>query len=131
MLEKELVNTIVKMIPGVQAVYLFGSFASASEQKSSDIDIAFLNEKKLSNVDVYRYAQELAVVFNRDVDLLDLSSASTVMRMQVVSKGRRLYCYDDYKINTFEMMVYSMYLRFQEERKDILKTIKDRGNIYG
>jgi hypothetical protein len=34
---------------------------------------------------------ELAEILEREVDLLDLQSASTVLRIQAIGKGRRLF----------------------------------------
>jgi len=65
------------------------------------------------------------------VDLIDLRSASTVMRAQVVSTGERLFCANEPACGEFEDRVYSDYARLNEERHHILNDIKARGRIYG
>jgi len=57
---------------------------------------------------------------NADVDLVELLSASTVINMQVVSKGRLLYGDINIK-DVYETKVYSMYGRLQESRQDIIE----------
>jgi predicted nucleotidyltransferase len=99
---------------------LFGSRADGSHKPSSDWDIGVLGLNKLDNVQRWDLAQELASLLNTDVDLVDLLSASTVLNMQVVSKGQLLY--GDINIrDVFETKVYSMYGRLQESRQDIIE----------
>jgi hypothetical protein len=76
-------------------------------------------------------AQELATRLHRDIDLVDLRAASTVMRMQVLSTGTCLATFDDPARRTFEMYAYADYARLNEERRDILKSITARGLVYG
>ncbi|CAN5730634.1 hypothetical protein BH20ACT11_BH20ACT11_16830 [soil metagenome] len=76
-------------------------------------------------------AQELASRAGRDVDVVDLARASTVMRAQVVHEGERLYCADGTACDTFEDYVYSSYARLNEERREILRDILSRGRVYG
>ena len=118
-------------IPDVLAIYLFGSLARGDQQIESDVDVAVLTPVSRSPTRVFDVAQQLAAVLHRDVDLLDLRSATTVMRMQVVSTGRCIYCTDEVKRQEFEMLVYSSYARLNEERREILKDIAARGAVYG
>lgn len=97
----------------------------------SDIDLAILSDKTLSELDRFELAQELAIQLHRDVDLVDLRSASTVMRMQVLSTGTCLTTEDERARREFEMYAYSDYARLNEERREILKGIAKRGLVYG
>lgn len=58
------------------------------------------------------------VLAGKDVDLVDLTVASSVMRVQVIAHGERLYCSDEAVCEAFEDLVYSEYVRLQEERRD-------------
>ena len=118
-------------VPGLLAVYRFGSLGTSGERKESDIDLAFLPEAPVSNVTRWNLAQELASTLGMDVDLVDLRQATTVMRMQVVAHGTRIYSADDVRIDTFEDMVFSAYARLNEERREILNDIHSRGCVYG
>jgi predicted nucleotidyltransferase len=117
---QKIVAYLKQTLPDIQLIYLFGSRADGSHKPSSDWDVGLLGLKKLDNVQRWDLAQELASLLNADVDLVDLLSASTVLNMQVVSKGQLLY--GDINIrDVFETKVYSMYGRLQESRQDIIE----------
>lgn len=121
---QKIVAYLKQSIPDIQLIYLFGSRANGSYKSASDWDIGLLRPTKLDNVQRWELAQELASLLNNDVDLVDLLSASTVLNMQVVSKGRLLY--GDINIrDVFETKVYSMYGRLQESRQDIIEQFMD------
>ncbi len=126
-----IVATIQADVPACIAVYLFGSEASRQANPESDVDLAILARKTLNPVQTWELAQKLASVIGRDVDVLDLRSASTVMRMQVLSRGYRLACFDAGPCETFEDFAYADYARLNEERAAILADIEKRGAIYG
>lgn len=112
-------------------IYLLGSASRNELREDSDIDIAFLSDKAMSSYAVFMLAQKLYDVFKRDVDLIDLKEASTVFKAQVVGNGKLIYCNDDLKRQYFEMRVFKEYALLNEEREEILKNIKERGNVYG
>lgn len=126
-----LVEKVRAALPDVIAIYVFGSQAAGIAGPESDIDLAVLNDNPLSQVTCWDLAQELAREAGRDVDLVDLRAASTVMRAQVIAKGQRLFCADERKCVEFEDYVYSAYARFNEERRAILQDIRQRGSVYG
>ena len=113
------------------ALYQFGSQAKGSARPESDVDLAVLAHHPISAFSLFELAQELAAQLHRDVDLLDLSAASTVMRMQVISTGKCLAAPDEAARREFEMYAYSDYARLNEERRDILKRISASGSVYG
>ena len=118
-------------IPDLIALYRFGSQAKGSARPESDVDLAVLAHHPISAFSLFELAQELAAQLHRDVDLLDLSAASTVMRMQVISTGKCLAAPDEAARREFEMYTYSHYARLNEERRDILKRISASGSVYG
>ncbi|MDX2369979.1 MAG: hypothetical protein QNK36_16515 [Colwellia sp.] len=63
---------------------------------------------------------ELADELSRDVDLVDLLNASTVMQNQIIQQGICIYD-DENNASFFEIQVMSMYQHLNEERADILK----------
>ena len=115
----------------VLGIYLFGSRSLGSQHADSDIDLALLSKHKLPETTTWALAQTLAVKYSRDVDLIDLHQASTVMRMQVISKGQRIYCSKEQSCERFEDFVFSDYARLNEERAGILEDIGQRGAVYG
>ena len=120
-----------KRLPNVLAVYQFGSFGTPFEKTSSDVDLAFLNPVNLSSVELWNLEQELSVLLQKDVDLIDLRSQPTVMRMQVISTGDRIWCGDFNASEVFEDFVFSDYANLSERRQDIINDVRKRGSVYG
>ena len=129
--DNALIEYISTAIPDLIALYRFGSQAKGTARPHSDIDLAVLSHNSIANLHRFELAQELATRLHRDVDLIDLRAASTVMRMQVLSTGTCLATFDDLARRTFEMYTYADYARLNEERRDILKGIAARGLVYG
>ena len=125
-----LVEYIKKSIPDLIALYRFGSQAKGTARPDSDVDLAVLSRVALSELRRFELAQELATQLHRDVDLVDLRSASTVMRMQVISTGECLFTVSDRLQGAFEDLVYSTYARLNEERREILNDVRTRGSVY-
>ena len=128
---KTIVKAIRERIPDPIAIYLFGSRVADAVHESSDFDIAVLPLEPIAANDRWDLQQELAIALHSDVDLVDLRSASTVMRFQVVSTGDLLFESGATKRAEFEMMTYSMYTRFNLERRHILGDVQKTGRVYG
>lgn len=125
-----LVLQLQKDIPGLFAVYRFGSWGTTAERADSDIDLAVLATIPMESVQRWELAQQLAAIAGRNVDLVELSAASAVMRAQVVAQGERAFCADETRCSEFEDFVYSDYARLNEERRAILDDIRERGSVY-
>lgn len=130
-LEKLLVRTALNLLPDCIAIYRFGSWGTEAETPDSDIDIAILTDHGLAPVRRWELAQTLASLARRDVDLVDLLRASTVLRMQVVAHGELLYSNGSTDVEQFENTVFSSYARLNEERRAILSDVLQRGSVYG
>jgi predicted nucleotidyltransferase len=128
---KQIIKQILAESRTVQAVYLFGSTVTEQLHSNSDIDLAIKSEKPISVAKLWRLSNELAEITLCDVDLIDLSTASAVMRIQIIAKGRRIYCDDKVACGLFEDFVFSDYARLNEERDGILEDIRQRGTVYG
>jgi predicted nucleotidyltransferase len=126
-----LIEYLNKSVPGLIALYRFGSQAKGTARPDSDIDLAVLARDPIPAMRRFELAQDLAIQLHREVDLVDLRSASTVMRMQVVSTGECLNAPNESARREFEMYAYSDYARLNEERRDILKRIAESGVVYG
>lgn len=122
---------LTEHIPDLIAIYQFGSQAQGTARPDSDIDLAVLALTRIPPEQLFSLAQELAIRVGRNVDLLDLRSTTTVMRAQIISTGRCLDSRDEQARAEFEMYAYSDYARLNEERRELLKDIKERGLIYG
>jgi predicted nucleotidyltransferase len=122
---------IRKAVPGLIALYRFGSQAKGTARPGSDVDLAILSREPVPNLRRFELAQELATQLHRDVDLVDLRTASAVMKMQVLSTGACLASQDESARREFETYAYSDYARLNEERREIVKGITKRGLVYG
>lgn len=112
-------------------IYVFGSSVKGIFREDSDVDIAFMGDKNLSEYEIFIISQELADVLKREVDLINLKNASTVFKVQILGNGEMIYCNDDTRRMYFEMRALKEYAFLNEERQVILKNIKKRGSIYG
>lgn len=129
--DNALIEFVRQAIPDFIALYRFGSQAKGSTRPDSDVDLAVLARHPIPALRRFELAQELAAQLHRDVDLVDLRNASTVMRMQVISTGECLDAPSESAQREFEMYVYSDYARLNEERREILKRINASGLVYG
>ena len=125
---QKILNTGIQILrnklPGLIAVVAFGSFGTEYERHDSDLDLAILLKEPDNSVDpvkLWNLSQEIAKAIGRDVDIINLRQASTVFSYQVLTSGNTVYCSNEMILANFENLIMSMYLRFQEERKDILK----------
>lgn len=125
-----IINRILKTIPQVWAIYRFGSAGTPFERPDSDIDLAILAPNPLDNLARWELAQTLAISLNKDVDLVDLQRASTVLRHQIVSHGQCIYCANRFTTEEFESRTLSDYVRLNESRQQILRDIQKRRKIH-
>ncbi len=126
-----IVDTLRAAVPGLIAVYLFGSAARGQRRQESDVDVAVLATHPLAPETRWALQERLADQLHSDVDLVDLRVASTVMRAQVLASDRVLYETDTNVRQRFEMHALSMYADLNETRAAILKDIHRRGQVYG
>jgi len=116
---------------GAYLIILFGSYGKGQAREDSDIDIAFLADEECDSYETYILAQELAGMVGRDVDLVNLRMASTVMKAQIVSSGTVIYCTDEVRRMNYFMKTFKEYALLNEERAIVLREIERRGSIYG
>lgn len=129
-----IIETVLRHYPAVQAIYFFGSSGTADEWPDSDIDVALLFEPKQAkeecNLAVSQCRLALADRLRKDVDLVNARQASTVLQKEIITKGRLLYCADQYAVDEFEMLVLSYYQKLNEERSELLKSFSETGRAY-
>jgi uncharacterized protein len=117
-------KTVLEYYRNVQGIYLFGSFMTEDEWPDSDVDIALLlppeEAIKERSFAMSECSIALASALNKDVDLLNARTVSTVFQNEIISKGKLLYCADRYAVDEFEMLTLSYYQKLNEERADII-----------
>ncbi|HPN70073.1 MAG TPA: nucleotidyltransferase domain-containing protein [Saprospiraceae bacterium] len=126
----KILNTLKLLIPGIELIYLFGSMADESNNPDSDIDLAFLSSEKISNVQRFDVQEKLASILNKNVDLVDVKTASTVMNFQIVSKGIKLYSKNEKKKADFELSAMGQYYDYKITMQPIFDQILRRGKVY-
>lgn len=129
--DREVVSLLQTHVRDLQAVYRFGSSVTNADRPDSDVDLAILAARPLAAVERFDIQERLAAALRRDVDLVDLRSASTVMASQIITTGMLLYEGDAPARHVFEDFIYGRYARLNEERRGILERIAREGSVYG
>lgn len=129
--DREVVSLLQTQVRDLQAVYRFGSSVANADRPDSDVDLAMLAARPLAAVERFDIQERLAAALRRDVDLVDLRSASTVMASQIITTGVLLHEADAPARHVFEDFVYGRYARLNEERRGIVERIAREGSIYG
>ena len=80
-------QTILEQFPFVLFAVLFGSFAKNKVHLNSDIDVAVKASQPLSTEQLIAITESIATVFNRPVDLVDLSTVGQPLLDQIISSG--------------------------------------------
>jgi len=115
----DLVALLLERHPGLSAVYLFGSRATDSARPDSDWDIALLGSG-LDSAQLRITALRAAGLLGAETDLVDIRLASTVLKAEVLKRGRPILVADPGKVARFEMEVLTEYQNLNENRKHIL-----------
>ena len=72
----------------VRFAALFGSAATRGPESARDIDIAVSFTRKPTWLELARLGEELEAIAGKDVDLVDVDDASTLLRWEVVKAAR-------------------------------------------
>ena len=125
------VAVIRSAVPGLIAIYRFGSSVAGEHGPESDVDLALLASTTIDPVVRFDLKERLASALHQSVDLVDLRAASPVMAIQVIGKGRLLLDADASARGQFEDLTYGTYARLNEERRGILERVASEGSVYG
>lgn len=63
--------------------------------------------------------------------LVDIGVANTVLQMQIVATGTRIYTSDFKLSELYDSRVFWNYLTFNEDRREIMEEIAKTGTVYG
>jgi len=107
----------------ILCVYLFGSIATGTENKFSDVDIAVLFD---NNVPPVQYTQrqlcimdELSRILDKDVDVVVLNTANSFLKFIIIKTGRKVYDEANRTDHNFEVRVIREYFDFLPVRKKL------------
>jgi uncharacterized protein len=132
--KEEIIRTVLKHYPEVQAIYLFGSYGTEQEWPESDVDIAILlppdKAKKAGSLGMSDLRFALEALMKKEVDLINLRRVSTVLQKEVVAADCRIYVADLFAAEEFEMLTISYYQKLNEERAEIVKSALNDGRFH-
>lgn len=133
-MHEKIIQTILTYFPTTQAIYLFGSYGTADEWPTSDVDIALLlppaEAKQVGHLALSQLHIRLAQLLGKEIDLINLRQVPTVLQKEIIMAERRIFCADRYAADEFEMLVLSFYQKLNEERQDILAEFARTGRAY-
>jgi predicted nucleotidyltransferase len=126
----KLVQMLRAKVPGLLAIYAFGSKVQGTAGPDSDLDLAVLVTGYADPVTLWALSGELAEVAACHVDLLDFRAASTVMQYQILATGERWWTLDS-QAALFEAAILSEKTELDTARAGLLADIQTSGKIYG
>lgn len=124
-----LVARLQRDLPGLLAVYAFGSRIQGTAGPDSDLDLAVLLTSPGDSVVLWELAGELSDIAGCTVDLVDLRAASTVMQHQVLTTGQRWWA-QDVRAGMWETSMLSDKLHLDAARAPLLADIAREGRIH-
>lgn len=127
---KALLDLLCSRVPGLLAIYAFGSRIQGTAGPQSDLDLAVLVAGYADPLDLWALAGDLADLAGCPVDLLDLRAASTVMQYQIISTGQRCWA-KDAQAALYEAAILSEKTALDTARAGLLDDIQKRGTVYG
>ena len=125
-----IVQLLQARLPGLLAVYAFGSQVQGCAGPHSDLDLAVLVPGYADPLLLWALASDIADLAGCDVDLLDLRAASTVMQHQVLTGGERWWV-KDIQAGLFEAAALSEKTSLDTARAGLLSDIAREGSVYG
>jgi hypothetical protein len=130
-----LVDRIVRLVlethPATQAIYRYGTWATAAQRRDSDLDVAvLLPHAEAMRVDRWQWhllAVKLAGAAGTEhADLVNLRRADTTLQAEILRTGHVIHCREDDVRLEFETLVLSMYQKLNAERAGIRAAIIER-----
>lgn len=131
--KESLIAQLKQRLPGLLAVYAFGSRIQNQGVKArpdSDLDLAVLVEGYADPVFLFDLSGSLADISGCPVDLLDIRAASTVMQYQILTLGEAWWR-KDIRAGLFEAAMLSEKMALNEARAGLIHDVAQRGSVYG
>ena len=125
-----IVDMLFARVPGLLAVYAFGSRIRGGAGPESDLDVAVLVAGYAEPWLLWEVTSDLADLAGCPVDLLDMRAASTVMQHQILTTGERWWRRDG-QAALYEAAIMSEKTELDTARAGLLGDIRKRGSVYG
>ena len=126
-----IIHLLQQRLPGLLAIYIFGSRAQGTAGAASDLDLAVLAPTKIDPIVLWEVTAALMPLADSEVDLVDLRRATTVMQHQVVTTGTLWWVSDALAVNLWELQVLREKMELDEARAPLLADIARTGVVYG
>lgn len=123
-------DTVVRVLPGIEALYVFGSRARGDARPDSDLDLAVLGRAPLDPLRRFEAQRELSVLLDIDVDLIDLRAASSLLRSEVVNGGKTLFQRDADYVLAFEAGVLGEYADLLDATRALRDQVRASGRVH-
>ena len=126
-----LVEHIRRHIPGILAIYVYGSRVREEQRPDSDLDLALLLPRTgaVSALDLAQLQGDLESAAGFPVEISILSpEVQTVHCKEVVTGGQLVFIGDRVAVDEFEMYVLSGYARLCEDRAPVVKAYTGRSD---
>ena len=127
---KPALELLRRELPALAGVYLFGSYATGHVRADSDLDLAIYVERGVPHARIHTLRGALASALGRDVDLVDLTSVSTVLQAQVLNEGKLVDAPRPAAVALFEVRIMRDYQDLKARRAEIEGDIVARGRVY-
>ena len=129
----EVIERTVRMLqarlPGLLAVYGFGSRVQGTAGPDSDLDMAVLVAGYADVMLLWQLSSEIAGIAGCPVDLLELRAASTVMQYQVITQGERWWARDA-QAAVFESAILSEKTALDTMRAGLINYASEQANDF-
>ncbi|MFW6140140.1 MAG: type VII toxin-antitoxin system MntA family adenylyltransferase antitoxin [Acidobacteriota bacterium] len=133
---KPFLSEILEKFP-VGIAYLYGSYIKGTQSSNSDIDIALVLKKDLSQLKRLKAEMQIAALmdkkFQSNFDIRCINNAPLRVKGEIITGGQLIYCSDENFRISFETFIRDRYfdflpaLRFM--RRIYFNSIKNGGLI--
>jgi predicted nucleotidyltransferase len=122
----QILPQVFQKYPGIQAVYLFGSFASGRVHRESDLDLAIVPRHSFVRDRRMDILADLARQGFCNVDLVFLDTDDIVLKYEAVRQNRLVYQAEDFDRGAMYSQVVRQYLDFAPYLKTQREAYKRR-----
>jgi predicted nucleotidyltransferase len=124
------VDLLAEALPGLAAVYVYGSAAAGRLRRDSDIDLAVYAGAPIDEAQLVELRETIARSLNRDVDLVDMATAPTVLQMEVLRAGPAIAAPRPTEAGLLELRIMRDYYDLKYRRIGIEQDIVRRGRVH-